>query len=117
MGIMVYSLLWVMQDFVHQPYSILWCPPDGRYHRRRVASVSVLCCYWKLQTTKDPEVDSKVTGALNLDPHTRNPEPGTNQKHLSYEPQERDPNVPNITLFFGGGGEVSASLRGWMKRG
>ena len=24
MGIMVYSLLWVMQDFVHQPYWALW---------------------------------------------------------------------------------------------
>ena len=23
MGIMVYSLLWVMQDFVHQPYGLL----------------------------------------------------------------------------------------------
>ena len=23
MGIMVYSLLWVMQDFVHQPYPIV----------------------------------------------------------------------------------------------
>ena len=22
MGIMVYSLLWVMQDFVHQPYQV-----------------------------------------------------------------------------------------------
>ena len=24
MGIMVYSLLWVMQDFVHQPYEGTW---------------------------------------------------------------------------------------------
>ena len=23
MGIMVYSLLWVMQDFVHQPYGLI----------------------------------------------------------------------------------------------
>ena len=25
MGIMVYSLLWVMQDFVHQPNDVLSC--------------------------------------------------------------------------------------------
>ena len=25
MGIMVYSLLWVMQDFVHQPYGLWSC--------------------------------------------------------------------------------------------
>ena len=26
MGIMVYSLLWVMQDFVHQPYVLSFAP-------------------------------------------------------------------------------------------
>ena len=34
MGIMVYSLLWVMQDFVHQPWVFLnsgvWEPQSGR---------------------------------------------------------------------------------------
>ena len=28
MGIMVYSLLWVMQDFVHQPYVKAFRPKD-----------------------------------------------------------------------------------------
>ena len=30
MGIMVYSLLWVMQDFVHQPYGVLH-PPESTF--------------------------------------------------------------------------------------
>ena len=29
MGIMVYSLLWVMQDFVHQQYLYTWSPKGG----------------------------------------------------------------------------------------
>ena len=28
MGIMVYSLLWVVQDFVHQPYEALYSAVD-----------------------------------------------------------------------------------------
>ena len=33
MGIMVYSLLWVMQDFDHQPYYVFWGTQKRAYFR------------------------------------------------------------------------------------
>ena len=34
MGIMVYSLLWVMQDFVHQPYGFPLCKTRNKFWGR-----------------------------------------------------------------------------------
>ena len=41
MGIMVYSLLWVMQDFVHQPY-IVKSPPQKQKMLQGVAQSTPL---------------------------------------------------------------------------
>ena len=44
MGIMVYSLLWVMQDFVHQPYHYYHHRDHRRHHYYHCCYCEFLCC-------------------------------------------------------------------------
>ena len=53
MGIMVYSLLWVMQDFVHQPYDT-----------SKESQVEAILERLKLQWPGDPEQQETVCWGL-----------------------------------------------------
>ena len=51
MGIMVYSLIWDMQDFVHQPYYALQCPvpwPPEPFKSLEIGALAALAIRMKL---------------------------------------------------------------------
>ena len=47
MGIMVYSLLWVMQDFVHQPYGVVKEEDGDQQNRKRRGNGRINECSWR----------------------------------------------------------------------